>query len=96
MADFSEDRVPENESPAEKMQRLAKQNVRYKQRASKGWRHPKDRRGYGQRMLDKFKKGPFHIADLMKALRRDAGFPTIKAEWSFKEWLGAREHAQES
>ena len=65
------------ESPEEKNQRLAKQNQQYQGRKANGWRHPKDRRGPGHRMIAQLKKGPFPRVDLINALKADLNRPSL-------------------
>lgn len=93
MKQYLEDRIPEDETPEERAERLRKQNERYSKRSSHGWKHPKDRRGSGQRLFDKFKR-ELKPGNLRKSMKRDAGFPTIKAE-GFRDWLESKENVED-
>lgn len=83
-------RKKEDETPEERAERKRKQNLEYKKRASKGWKHPKDKRGKHRRVIQKFKKGPFHNMFRRQELKRDAGFPTVESWFSFREWIASR------
>lgn len=94
MSDITESRVIQGETPVERKVRQDRDNRVYKGRASKGWKHPKDRRGKNSRVFDKFKKGPFH-GGLRDALKRDVGLVIHMKEslLGFKEWLRSQDNA---
>ena len=88
-------RVPENETPQERLERQRKEREYYnKVRAPRGDNEKRNHPGPMMRVIKKAKKSPFANMMNMGNLKRDAGFPKVDLSCvlpSFREWLDAKE-----